>query len=143
MSCSKTQNDKWRASWARYTSPMPPGADLGLDAIGRNGLRQHDVSCRSCYADECYTVTEPAIQHPVDSQVRCLISSFGIVSAIAMLAQGSATRIAGLIRHGKVPALAKGAAGRLARRPYREKVSMIASAMASAYSSSTKWPPSK
>ena len=27
--------------------------------------------------------------------------------------------------------------------PYRENVSMIASAIASAYSSSTKWPPSK
>lgn len=32
--------------------------------------------------------------------------------------------------------------GRIAR-PYRENVSMIASAIASAYSSSTKWPPSK
>ena len=28
-------------------------------------------------------------------------------------------------------------------RSYRENVSMIASAIASAYSSSTKWPPSK
>ena len=33
--------------------------------------------------------------------------------------------------------------GRIARRPYRENVSMIAPAIASTYSSSTKWPPSK
>jgi hypothetical protein len=39
--------------------------------------------------------------------------------------------------------LAYGAAGRIARRSHRENVSMIASAITSAYSSSTKWPPSK
>ena len=33
--------------------------------------------------------------------------------------------------------------GRIACQPYRENLSMIASAIASAYSSSTKWPPSK
>ncbi len=49
-----------------------------------------------------------------------------------------------LIRHGKAPALAKGSRkAAFARRSYRENVSMIASAIASAYSSSTKWPPSK
>jgi len=38
-----------------------------------------------------------------------------------------------LIRHGKDPALAKGPADRIARRSYQENVSMIASAIASAF----------
>ena len=54
-----------------------------------------------------------------------------------------ALRAAGEKLSGKAPALAKGAAGRIACRSYRENVSMIASAIPSAYSSSAKWLASK